>query len=154
MRPALPERFWTRVDRSAAEGCWLWTGSRQNGYGRIGHRGIVDYAHRVAWELTYGPIPEGQQVLHDCDTPPCVRPEHLKLGTPAVNHRDRALRGRSHSPKGTPRPPRVAPAVVRRIRELLAEGFSQKALAKKFGISQSAANKIALGRTHKTSGAA
>jgi predicted DNA-binding transcriptional regulator AlpA len=61
-------------------------------------------AHRVAYELTYGPIPEGLDVLHNCDTRPCVRPDHLFLGTQLDNMKDMHRKGRCPSSKGKPRP--------------------------------------------------
>lgn len=91
------ERFWAKVTRSAS--CWLWTASTtQAGYGQIQARRISSrplLAHRVSWELRNGPIPAGQHVLHKCDTPSCVRPDHLFLGTQRDNNRDRDTKGRT-----------------------------------------------------------
>jgi len=90
----LEERFWAKVERG--EGCWLWTASRTStGYGQINvdHRPLK--AHRVAWELTYGPIPDGLFVCHHCDVPLCCRPDHLFLGNDADNMRDCAAKGRN-----------------------------------------------------------
>ena len=97
----LADRFWARV-KKAPEGsdeCWLWTGKPlKSGYGQIQSRGISNvplYTHRVAWELTFGPIPEGKHVLHSCDNPPCCRPDHLFLGDQVVNNIDRQAKGRT-----------------------------------------------------------
>jgi hypothetical protein len=85
-----------RVDRSAGpDACWPWQGGRKvKGYGRL----MRDYkdlqSHRVAWEETFGPIPDGLQVLHHCDNPPCCNPAHLFLGTPGDNVRDMVAKGR------------------------------------------------------------
>lgn len=92
-RPPLPERFWSKVNRDGD--CWLWTSCRWPvGYGRfwMGRRFLP--AHRIAWELTHGPVSDGLCVLHRCDNPPCVRPDHLFLGTKADNNRDRHNKGR------------------------------------------------------------
>ena len=94
-RRPLVERFWEKVVKTPT--CWLWTAAAQGGYGVIGdpHRkGRVLRAHRVSWELHDGPIPSGMDVLHRCDTPACVRPDHLFLGTAADNIADMFAKGR------------------------------------------------------------
>jgi len=88
------ERFWDKVQKS--DGCWLWTAARnKSGYGRLGGVGMrTQLAHRLSWELAHGPIGENLLVCHRCDTPPCVRPDHLFLGTDADNHDDMDRKGR------------------------------------------------------------
>lgn len=83
--------------RPALGQCWVWTGfATEDGYGRFtpqhGDRSIG--AHRFAWQLSRGPIPEDAWVLHDCDTPPCVNPAHLFLGEAAINNADMHAKGR------------------------------------------------------------
>lgn len=91
------DRFWSKVNKS--DGCWLWTGSRARGYGQVvGPRNGGEqphwYTHRFAWEITHGAIPRGLCVCHHCDTPLCVRPDHLFLGTHQDNMQDAARKGR------------------------------------------------------------
>jgi hypothetical protein len=90
------ERFWAKVDRSAADECWPWMAARfDNNYGAFWRDGRQQRASRVAWELEHGPIPPGMLVCHRCDNPPCVRPDHLFLGTDTDNKRDMAEKGRA-----------------------------------------------------------
>lgn len=92
--------FWSKVDRSAPGGCWLWKQAPiANGYGRttVGYRRVL--AHRLAWELTHGAIPDGLCVLHRCDVRLCVNPAHLFLGI-ADNNADRDAKGRGANRHG------------------------------------------------------
>lgn len=82
--------FWDHVDR--AGNCWLWTGAQSRGYGTVRRGGKMKKAHRVAFEMAHGPIPDGAVVRHTCDTPLCVRPDHLLCGTTADNNADRRQR--------------------------------------------------------------
>lgn len=96
----MSERFWSKVQKS--EGCWEWQGERRPGafcYGRfeqyLDGEILRVAAHRMAWTLEHGPIPQGLCVLHRCDNPPCVRPDHLFLGTMADNTHDMMAKGRA-----------------------------------------------------------
>jgi hypothetical protein len=86
-------RFWSKIDVRGRNECWPWiAGSRANGgYGSfsIGRKLKHLRAHRLSWELAYGPIPDGMDVLHKCDYPPCCNPECLFLGTNLDNIRDK-----------------------------------------------------------------
>ncbi|GAG49732.1 unnamed protein product, partial [marine sediment metagenome] len=90
--------YWLRVKRGGPDECWEWLADKNGeGYGRIQRLGKPYRAHRVAWELANGPIPEGMYVLHHCDNPACVNPRHLWLGTHLDNARDRNSKGRQAS---------------------------------------------------------
>ena len=96
----LKNRFMNNVVKRLHGGCWIWVGNRTKGeYGRFsvgGRSNRIRYrAHRFSWMMTYGPIHDGMDVLHECDNPSCVNPEHLKLGSHADNMRDMALKGRA-----------------------------------------------------------
>jgi hypothetical protein len=95
MTGTVEQRFWARVRKS--DGCWEWTGAcfKCGGYGQFTiEHGQQVRAHRHSWELHNGPIPKGLWVLHRCDNPKCVRPDHLFLGTCTDNARDMMAKGR------------------------------------------------------------
>ena len=108
--PTLEERFWSKVDKSGE--CWLWLGSKgPDGYGYLGTGTSKSArAHRVAYWVVYGSIPNGQFVLHHCDNPSCVRPDHLFLGTQQDNMNDMVNKGRSA--KGDRSPTRLHPESI------------------------------------------
>lgn len=93
----LRERLWANVTRGEGDGCWLWTASTNNhGYGTMSFRCKSHYVHRLSWMLHHdGRLPpKGLNVLHRCDNPPCVNPDHLFLGTHKDNMRDCIEKGR------------------------------------------------------------
>ena len=85
------QRFWKKVQKTNS--CWLWMGSScVYGHLTINYKSV--YAHRFSWEIHFGPIPKNLCVLHRCDNPLCVNPNHLLLGTHRENMVDRDKKGR------------------------------------------------------------
>lgn len=121
----------------------MWTaGCRGDGYGAytIVH-GQQVAAHRHAYVLAYGEIPDGMYVLHKCDTPRCVNPDHLFLGTNDDNMHDMVLKRRSALGERNPRG-KLFPEQVLEIRRLCEEGVPQKKLAERFGVNVLAVNRV------------
>jgi len=118
----LIDRFWSKVDKEDGEGCWVWSASRtgSGGYGQVRNEwGELEFSHRVAWRPANGPIPDGLNVCHKCDYPPCVRPGHLFLGTQLENIHDSMRKGRQVGrPRVRPRK-RVVPTTTPEIRSVI-----------------------------------
>lgn len=154
-RTPVVDRFWPKVAKS--DGCWEWTGSRdKKGYGFIGTGGKVGnaYAHRVSFELANEEIPAGMHILHSCDNPSCVRPDHLSLGTHADNMRDMSQKGRAskHSSERVGElngNHRLTADQVMAIRQRVADGASRKQLARELGVSKTLISLIQKGVTWK-----
>lgn len=130
MRIARPlaERFAEKIEPCSASGCWLWQDALKNGYGRLFVDGRPTLAHRVSYELHCGPIPEGMHVCHRCDTPACVNPAHLFLGSHADNMADMAAKGR-----GT-KSPHAAEIAEIAAREAAGEWVNRLAEATRLGL--------------------
>lgn len=81
------DRFWSKVKKGP--GCWEWQAANSRGYGIFSNTaGCGKGAHRYSWTIHNGPIPPGAYILHKCDNPSCVRPDHLELGDHLQNMRD------------------------------------------------------------------
>ena len=152
VRGTLAERLWARVDKDGPVvkeelgPCWIYLGGHNKlGRGQIGvsypSGWRMELVHRVAWELEHGPIREGIQILHHCDTPDCCRDSHLYEGNYAANAEDCSSRGRRSGGKTVTR------EIVLSIRAKHAEGISQYRLAKEFGITATSIGSIVHRRT-------
>lgn len=143
--------FWRRVDKNGPNGCWVWQGYCQRfGHGWLGHRGL---AHRYAWELLRGPLPQGKCLLHHCDNPPCVNPDHLYIGDRRDNTRDRVKRGRHARGEATRRNKLTAEQVQEIRARFRKEGGRRQSrsnareLAAEYDVTTLAVNAIIAGRT-------
>ena len=151
----LSARFWAKVNKSGTTPshylhlgpCWVWVGCVEaDGYGRVhvGGKGVL--AHRQSWLMSRGTIPDGLCVLHHCDNPPCVNPDHLFLGTPGDNAADRAAKGRNGA-TGAPGErhgfANLTDDAVRTIRADCASGLqTHREIAARFGVSRSVVSTI------------
>jgi len=144
-----------RTHYAEGNGCWLWKGATdKDGYGLVKRDGRMLRAHRVMYELERGPIPGGKLVMHSCDTPGCVRPDHLLLGTPKENTQDMIAKGRRHLTTGSTAQrgtlngrAKLTEREVKSIRRRYTAGELQIHLAAEFGITQGAVHKIVAGLT-------
>ena len=138
----IQERFESKFTKS--EGCWEWNAYKNSdGYGVIWIIERVQKAHRVAYQLYVGEIPEGMCVCHRCDNPSCVNPEHLFLGTNADNVRDRDNKGRDANRCGEKNGrAKLTEAQVVEIRERMGGGERGVDLARQFGVTRDEILKI------------
>ena len=157
-RPAV-DRFWAKVDKSPGFGpsgdCWRWTGAiSRAGYGVMNRGGRTALTHRLSFELAHGSIPAGASICHRCDNPPCCNPDHLFAGAPVENSADMVAKGRQLAP-GPTRPAlgerhgqaRLTASDVPVIRAAFARKDDLAALARQLGVSRSAVEDVAKGRT-------
>jgi hypothetical protein len=139
----LEQRFNRKISIDPS-GCHLWMANKNNkGYGMIREGGVKPkiLAHRVSYSLNVGEIPAGLHVLHSCDTPACVNPAHLFLGTHAENMADKEAKGRSnHKAKSNAgsshAQSKLTEADIPIIRELFANGLLLRDIAKRFGVAK------------------
>lgn len=155
------ERFWGRVDRSGGpDACWPWTRyCDPAGYGRLYFQGNSFYAHRFAFIVSHGTIPEGLHICHTCDNPPCCNPAHLWAGTARDNAHDAQEKGRRLKPNPNPKKryqatgnypckgtthgrAKLTNDDVRAIRQLCRDGVRHEDIAIRFGVSASLISEI------------
>lgn len=147
-------KFWSRVRKLPGKrACWLWTGAllAHGGYGQLDVTGTTRRAHIFSWEAHHGVVPAGLCVLHHCDNPPCVRPDHLYLGTQQDNARD--AKKRKRMPHGEAHhAAKLTNVAVSALRTRYAEGASMRALAQDYEVTRSAVQQIVRGIRWKHAG--
>jgi hypothetical protein len=144
------ERFWTNIEKNRDNDCWRWTGAlRIRDYGSYYYNGRNQLAHRVSWQINFGPIPDGIHVLHTCDNPSCVNPEHLRLGTHQDNMADRDAKGRQYDRNGEKNGrAKLTSEDVNNIRMQYSSGsITRKSLADKFNVNIGTIGRALSGRT-------
>lgn len=146
---SLEERFFRKVDKT--EKCWVWIGNTsRNGYGSIqsGGKGSPTLsAHRLSYEMHKGQIPDGLVVMHSCDNPSCVNPDHLSVGTFKENTHDMIAKGRKRTvaPKGTSNgKAKLNDDLVRYIRQ---SDKNAASIARELRLSENCIRGVRTGRT-------
>lgn len=145
---SIEKRFWKYVIPEPNSGCWLWTGGffDKDGYGIFCiNQKWKERAHRLSFRIHNGLIPEGLFVLHHCDVPCCVNPDHLFLGTQADNMEDKVSKGRQNKGVDQPRA-RLTEAQVKEVRSTKE---SVQRLANKLGVSRMTVWRARVGATWK-----
>ena len=133
------ERFWSKVNKGP--GCWEWQAATdQDGYGRLTVQRINLRVHTLSYIMKYGPIEKEICVLHHCDNPPCVNPEHLFLGTKKDNKHDSMKKGRNFIPIGENHG--RSKLTEAQVRAILKDTRFNKEIAKDYGVVQSTISAI------------
>ncbi len=148
---SVEERLHEKYIKDPDTGCWLWTGGvGEKGYGRFWYKGKTIQAHRCSWMLHNGPIPKGLLVCHHCDTPGCVNPAHLFIGTLKDNMGDCIQKGRFYvSRHENHYKAKLTWAKVGKIRLLRKEGITPTKIAKIYNVTQSLISAICNNRKWK-----
>jgi len=152
-RTSVEVRFWKFVDKTSD--CWIWTGAKTlNGYGTIGLGSKKDgkeMSHRLSYKIHKGEIPDGMYILHSCDNPSCVNPDHLRFGTAKENTHDamdknRFIKPPIHVGENNPKA-KITAEQAREIRDN--NHIKAKYYAEKYSLHISTVLRIRRGRTWK-----
>ena len=154
LRASLWDRFHDKVSPEPNSGCWLWCGgTNERGYGIIGlgrrEQGVAK-AHRVAYSL-YRCDPADAVVMHQCDNPACVNPDHLRLGTLGDNSRDCVAKGRNFIPDNRGERAKWAKLTLADVNEIRRKEMTGVEYARRYGVSKSAIYEIWRGNNWATS---
>ena len=142
---SLDKRFWRKVDKAGDNECWLWNASTNGKYGLIRSASKPFkhlLAHRVSYELNVGDIPGGMYVMHSCDTPLCVNPKHLSIGTQAENMADCVQKDRQKRSQ-------LNEVDRERIFDMYRSGALMREIAVVFGVSRPSISLILSGQTSR-----
>jgi len=143
----MKKRFLSKIYQT--DDCWEWTGNTdKDGYGKFWINSLRrnDMAHRISYQIFIGEIPQGLWVLHKCDNPSCVNPEHLFVGTAKDNSADRDNKGRGISGERV-QTHKLIPSDIPVIKELYQKGFSQREIGEQFNCSQESISRLLLGKS-------
>jgi hypothetical protein len=130
-------------------GCWLWTRGRSKGYGTFFSEGKQLLAHRASYEYSVGPIPAGMHVCHRCDTPACINPDHLWLGSHHENMTDKTRKNRGRTGPTAKAGVKFTDDHIIEMRKAYVAGERAAIIAERFGMKRSAINDIVNGRSWK-----
>lgn len=131
---------WERRSGPLETECWIWTGQLdQTGYGVLKYHQKAYKAHRAMWALRNGPIPEGKYACHKCDTPACINPEHIFIGTQGDNMKDAKRKGRTRANRGR------SDDEIRMAKAMVRGGMPRSKVAKHFGIDTGSMTRIMQG---------
>ncbi len=148
MRKTIAEAFddhWIETPGPLKTPCWIWQRAKIDaGYGELRHQGKHIGAHVFAWIKKHGPVQKGFFVCHDCDTPACVNPKHLFVGTQKQNMENAATKGRMA--RGTRH--YAATLSDKDILKIRKDKRKQKIIAAKFNVSRATISRIKTGKTH------
>jgi len=153
MAESIIDRFWSKVE--ITESCWNWiAGKNSDGYGSFWTGKVDIRAHRFSWMLINGDIPKhashhGLCVLHRCDNPACVNPDHLFIGEIALNNADRASKGRNNHASGTNHQSAKLDDIKVRVIRRYADVISQSELGRIFGVTKQSIRSVVRRETWK-----
>lgn len=151
-REEAERRFWSNIDRRGPQECWPWLAGTTCGYGQIRFRKEKLGAHVLSYRLAHGPVPSGRMVLHRCGNRICCNPNHLYAGTYAQNTNDAVRHGTHKCGFGLGdqhNSARLRAVHIPLIREAIQRGESQRAIGRKFGVTQQTIGAVARGYTWK-----
>ena len=142
--------FWNKAQKGDANECWPWLNFiDRGGYGVVRHLGRIMKAHRVAFLLANGFLPEA--VCHTCDNRRCCNPAHLFAGTKTLNNADRHQKGRSRGPKGEYHPAhKLMTSDVVEIRRMIMQGMGNQEIAQKFNVNHTTISDVRRGKTWRS----